>query len=310
MPNKSTQKTEEVTTDKIVETLQNIIDNGLDWGGWLKGWTEQRYPYINAVTKKPYKGSNVLILSIMGMAYSDPRYLTWNQVINKGGTVRDSERKKWIPIVFYQTICTECRKPTTGKKQVCECGFEGVERWENAYGFYKYSRVYNVEQCENLDIEPIEVKEYKEFDVIADAQKIIDGYLGERNAPSLQWDGRGRAFYSHSTDSIHMPKGFVSAEEQCGTLFHEMAHSTGHESRLSRRDMNEFSHFGDEQYAKEELVAELSASTLCSYAGITQTFDNHVAYLRGWIKVLNDDKSLLLKASRQADKATKYIMGE
>jgi antirestriction protein ArdC len=99
---------------------------------------------------------------------------------------------------------------------------------------------------------------------------------------------------------------FTSPEEFYSTLFHELVHSTGHESRLKRQFGKSF---GDEQYSKEELIAEIGAAMLCSMAGIEQvTIENSAAYIGGWLKALRNDKRMIVTASTAAQKAADYIL--
>ena len=100
-----------------------------------------------------------------------------------------------------------------------------------------------------------------------------------------------------------------SAEYYC-TLFHELAHSTGHPKRLDRKGLNILTRYGDVNYSKEELVAELTASFLCAETGIdNSTFCNSVAYIEGWLGVLKSSPKLLMEASAQAQKAINHILG-
>jgi len=108
-----------------------------------------------------------------------------------------------------------------------------------------------------------------------------------------------------------MPKqgSFASSESYYCALFHELIHSTGHQSRLNRKEIVEPNSFGSEKYSIEELTAEIGACYLNSVAGIVDTeFDNSVAYIKAWIERLRNDKRLIVYASSQAQKATDYIL--
>lgn len=105
-------------------------------------------------------------------------------------------------------------------------------------------------------------------------------------------------------------KEFENIHEYYSTLFHEMIHSTGHSSRLDREGITAHNGFGTERYSKEELVAELGASMLCGVSGIdNETIDNSASYIDSWLRVLKEDKTLIVKASQQAQKASDYIQG-
>jgi antirestriction protein ArdC len=98
-------------------------------------------------------------------------------------------------------------------------------------------------------------------------------------------------------------------EAYYGTLFHELAHSTGHEKRLARPGVTGGNTFYSKGYGKEELVAELTAVMLAGECGLDVDVKNHAAYVAGWLKNIKEDRSILVKAASQASKAAEYIMG-
>lgn len=103
---------------------------------------------------------------------------------------------------------------------------------------------------------------------------------------------------------------FESEEAFYATLFHELAHSTGHSSRLNRGLDTAPAPFGSPDYSKEELVAEMASAFLCGHTGIDPaTIDNAAAYLQGWISRLRDDKRLIIQAGGKAQRATDLILG-
>lgn len=107
-------------------------------------------------------------------------------------------------------------------------------------------------------------------------------------------------------------KDFKVPEEYYRTLFHEMIHSTGHQSRLARPGiMTKGVAFGDEIYSKEELVAEMGAAMLCGVAGIdNNTLENSASYIDSWLRALKKESRLFLQAAAQAQKAADNILGE
>ncbi len=122
-----------------------------------------------------------------------------------------------------------------------------------------------------------------------------------------------RAYYNSATDRITMPLPalFHGIEEYYSTLFHELAHCTGHETRLNRKELKEHDGFGGENYSKEELTAEFTAAFLCAISGVEQkTLTNSTAYIQGWFKALNNDKTLILKAASQAQAAADFILNQ
>ena len=150
-----------------------------------------------------------------------------------------------------------------------------------------------------------------DFDAIAECETIMDGYLTSRNGPGIAYAG-SRACYSPSADRVSLPErsSFESAEAFYSTAFHELTHSTGHASRLARKDLLEFHRFGDASYSHEELVAEMGAAMLSAVAGIHQTtVPQSAAYLANWLQVLRGDSRMIVIAASQAQKATDLIRG-
>ena len=124
-------------------------------------------------------------------------------------------------------------------------------------------------------------------------------------------DKEARAYYRPAIDLVNVPaiRYFESGEEYYSTLFHELAHSTGHAKRLNREGVNEVAAFGTAIYSKEELIAEMSAAYLCASCGIEQkTLNNSAAYIGGWLRKLKDDKRLVVFAAAAAQKAADFIL--
>jgi antirestriction protein ArdC len=131
------------------------------------------------------------------------------------------------------------------------------------------------------------------------------------NAPSIERK-EARAYYQVSGDVVNMPKEnlFQSDEEYYSTLFHELIHSTGHESRLNRDEISKTNLCGSHDYSKEELVAEMGAAFLCGRCGIEPSvIENQAAYIQGWLKKLKSHKKWLIYAAAKAQKATDFILG-
>ena len=126
-----------------------------------------------------------------------------------------------------------------------------------------------------------------------------------------------RACYSPRLDRVDLPRpeSFCTAQDYYSVLFHELTHSTGHETCLNRTGLRgsegEWSAFGSAPYAREELVAEMGAAFLCGQAGIVErTIDNSAAYIQSWLQRLKEDRKLVVQASAQAQKAADFILGK
>jgi len=259
---------------------------------WRKGWVGGMAP-TSLSTGKPYQGINTLILSLLGEGYSHPLWLTYKQAQALGGSVKKGEKSVRVVYASQNSIEPE------------QEGEKG-----SSFFFYKWFNVFNVDQCEGIEI-PAKYLPTGEMVQPLDAiNSIWDSYA---NRPEMYYSEQGRAFYSPTEDSITLPTlhQFKSAEEHAYTFAHEMIHSTGHESRLNRwsKPEDKPSRFGCESYAKEELIAEVGACMLLANAGAQFDIPNSAAYLRSWIKELNNDKSLIFKASAKAQAAADYIQG-
>ena len=145
-------------------------------------------------------------------------------------------------------------------------------------------------------------------DVDAQAERIAAGY---KNPPSIVTGGA--AYYRPAKDEVTMPPrdAFISTSAYYATLFHELAHSTGHTSRLNRAGITDkAAAFGSDVYSEEECVAELAAAFLCGEAGIEIDIERHASYVDGWSKKLREDPSMLPRAAAAAEKAANHILGK
>jgi hypothetical protein len=139
-------------------------------------------------------------------------------------------------------------------------------------------------------------------------------HSGERilanSGAKIAHDQRDSAFYSRSSDSIHLPlkETFKDAPGYYGTALHELAHWTGHPSRLNRPTLNDSYRFGDLNYAKEELRAELASVFIAAEVGVPHDPANHAAYVGSWIKALKEDKNEIFRAAHDASAATDFVL--
>ena len=276
-----TQKIYQIITDRIID----MLDAGTV--PWRKPWKNACELPQNLISKKAYRGINILTLGASG--YGSPYWLTFKQAKSLGGMVRKGE--KGTPVVFWKFI--DVTDKETGE--------------EKRVPLLRYYTVFNVEQTDGIDESKIPaVAELPDnFNPIDEAEKIIDE---SEDLPEIKHAG-DRAFYRPSTDTITMPKQsqFFGTEEYYSTLFHECVHSTGHESRLDR--LSKDASFGSTDYSKEELVAEMGAAMLCGLTGIeTATIENSAAYIDGWRKKINDNVKLVITAAGKAQKAVDYIL--
>ena len=288
----------QIVTDRIIASLKEGIIP------WEKPWKAPTFAGgnfpRNFVTGKPYRGVNVFLL--WGTRFSSPFWLTFKQAHELGGNVRKGE--KGSQIVFYKQL--RSRKVKANEVPVAKGGTKEKDR---APFILTYYTVFNVEQCEGLTIPTAEPTPAVPVRADETCEAIVSGWAGR---PTIRTEevNEGRAYYRPSTDSVHLPARFrfIDAAHYYATLFHELVHSTGHESRLTRTFG---SSFGDECYSKEELVAETGAAFLCAIAGIAtkHTEQNTAAYIQNWISKLEQDNRLIVQAAASAQRAVDLITG-
>lgn len=277
----------DVINSKIMELLQQGTVP------WRKMWhTATNYP-MNLVSGREYRGVNVFML--VCQEYSSPYWLTFKQVVDNGGYVRKGEKS--TPVIFWKWL----DKWNAADDDVDTVTVNGK------IPMLRYYSVFNLEQVEGITAPPSPETTTNPFSPIHRAQEII---AGMPLPPDIRHGGN-KACYSPMLDYVKLPApvAFESPEEYYNTLFHELAHSTGHPSRVGRKGIMEPAYFGSHEYSKEELVAEMGAAFLCGHSGIEQkTFENSAAYIQGWLKALKNDKTLLVHAAAQAQKAADYIL--
>ncbi len=266
-------------TDRIVAALESGVVP------WRKPWSTGSGMPVNIRNGRAYRGVNVLLLGLAG--YSDPRWGTYKAIRECGGQVRRGE--KGTRVILW--------KPTKSRED------ENGERRD--YLLLRDYTVFNAEQCDG--IEPL-THEQREHTPDAWSEQVVSSYCGN-GGPGL-FHGYSGAWYEPARDIVKMPDAgtFVSGASYYSVLFHELTHSTGHESRLKRIEP---ALFGSDPYAREELVAEIGAAMLAGLAGfVDETTDMSAAYIAGWLERLKDDRKLIVNAAAQAQKAVDLIVGE
>tara|TARA_R100001163_G_C5064534_1_gene202197 strand:- start:681 stop:1577 length:897 start_codon:yes stop_codon:yes gene_type:complete len=252
----------------------------------------------NFQTNIKYRGINILLLAMAG--YSSPYWGTWNQWFTAGGGIKEKVNGKWkitkpskynvqageksTQIVFWNTKKIEDK----------ETGEEKTVAWA------KYYNVFNSEQVTGWEAPAEDLKD--ETQIISEA----DAFFNNIGVNTKETSG-GCASYRPSTDSISMPtrkdfnatKTSSATETYYATLAHENIHATMHESRCDRNMKS---------YAAEELVAEIGAAMLCEQLGISSEMrDDHVAYIKGWLEALRNDKQFIFTAATKSQEAVDWM---
>jgi antirestriction protein ArdC len=272
----------QMVTDKIIAAMERGT------APWSPEWQG-----VNAKLHMPrrangeyYRGINVLMLWITAheCAYSADQWMTYKQAKDLGGQVRKGE--KGAPVIKYGTFEKE---RDNGEK--------------DSIPFLKSYSVFNVQQIDGLPAEYYPA-DALQIDTGARSIPALEAFYGSRPARVLNDGTQPR--YVPSTDAIHMPhvQQFETAESYYGTLAHEMIHWTGHKSRLDR-----FAKFSRrEDYAFEELIAELGACFVTARVGGDRGTDRSAAYIGAWLEALRNDKKYIFKAAARAAEATDYLI--
>lgn len=280
----------ELINQKIIDKLSEGVNP------WRKTWVNSGGISLNVpanyISNRPYTGINFALL--------DPGYyLTKKQAQELGGYVKDDAKE--YEIIFAQSF----------NKKIIENEKEVVKTLFNVKNY----SVYRIEDCEGIRqikgrTKVIDTIEYFENTPDEDIDKIVSDYI-KREGIGLYHKHQDRAFYQPAFDSITMPlmSQFKTREDYYSTLFHEMAHSTGHKKRLDRKLDNSF---GSDPYSKEELVAEITATYLMNHFNLDNEsiFSNNVAYLKSWGERLkgNTLSYFILSSTTQAEKAFRFII--
>jgi len=275
----------QIVTDRIITELEKGVVP------WHKPWTGTQSGAYSHSTGKPYSLLNQLLLGRPG------EYITWSQVKAEGGNVRQGEKSSVV--VFW--------KPQKVKERDTETG----EEREKLIPILRYFNVFHIDQCEGIKAKyakrPLEA-----FQPIERAEMVQMAYVS-REGVRLSYVAGDRACYSPSADRVTLPlrEQFQSADEFYSTLFHELAHSTGHRSRLNRFTGSGCAAFGSNDYGKEELVAEIAAASILNVCGIEtrSSFQNSASYIDNWLRAIRGDNRLIVSAAGKAEKASNLILG-
>ena len=266
----------------VTQKILHAIETG-EFSKFVQSWsTRQASHPINFATKKPYSGVNVWLLGMT--EFSRNEWLTYKQAAELGGQVRKGEESTMA--CFYSPVVSS-KKDADGKS--------------STYSLLRHFNLFNVEQVDGLILP--ELPELPKPSGSEMATFLRD--RAEALGVGLRHSGDS-AYYERLADRVTMPStAFVSDAAYSAVLAHELIHATGAPHRLNRKKGEKF---GDSDYAKEELVAELGSAFLCAKFGISNTYGTqHESYLASWLKCLGGDKTAFFKASSMADKALKLI---
>jgi antirestriction protein ArdC len=282
-------------TDGIIQMLEKGV------APWQKPWDSSALTMpFNPTSERAYRGGNAihLMATALRAGYDDPRWLTYKQAADQGWQVRRGEKGTQIEFWDVRSPASDGKAASAGEKP-------GDGRTEDDRPRYIH-RVYTVFNAKQIDNVPAyELPKRSDFEAAKAGEKILSA-----SGAKITHDQTDRAFYSRANDSIHLPpkSAFIEASGYYGTALHELAHWTGHPSRLNRQTLNESYRFGDFNYAKEELRAELASVFLAAERGIPHDPAQHAAYVGSWVKALRQDKNEIFRAAHDASSATDYLL--
>lgn len=279
----------QLVTDSILAHLERGVVP------WRRPWNRTTGRPRNFHTGREYQGVNVLLLGLMNFA--SPWWMTFRQAQERGGAVRKGERGSLVMKFGRYDKAVKNGDGTEDKKTTL---------------FLKSYRVFNATQIDGIEFPPVQSgPQLDASQRIARAEQIV----AQMPQPPSIHEGRStQACYRRTSDTIEMPAfaRFDSPEDFHLTLFHELIHSTGHESRLARKGVTESDGFGGKTYSQEELVAEMGAAFLGMEADIVR--DQHeqsAAYLKSWLDTLREKehRRWIVQAANQASRAADFILG-
>lgn len=275
----------EEATKRITDALeQGVVP-------WRKPWRTVPEP-VNAVSKRTYRGINLFLLSIS--PFTDHRWLTFRQAQGLGGNVKRGAKASLV--VFW----TQWEAPSIEST-------EGTAT-RRTIPILRFYHLFNAEQCEGLSLQAIDEARIGDGDRIARAEELVK----TMPSPPRIREGGEAAWYRARDDLVQIPPlpRFETVDAFYATLFHELGHATGHESRLKRPGVAGDLQFGSEGYSREELVAELASAFCCASLGLDNSlFGQSASYVDGWLTALRDDPKALTIAAAHAQRAADYMRG-
>lgn len=285
-------------TGKIIASLEKGVVP------WHQPWGYIEPPQ-NHFTGHKYRGVN-LLLFLIG-EYQTPYFGTIKQINAAGGKVKKGAKS--VPVYFHDTLYkdrkTGRRIPPDEAKTLIKAG---QKEKISAFSFMRLFPVFNMSDVEGCPVKPLTAKGNTDNQEIA----VCRDFLAELTSPPALEHGHGSAYYLPKKDIVCMPDllSFEGSQEYYSTLFHELVHATGHESRLNRKTLQDALKFGDTNYSREELTAEIGCAFLCNHLGIAtpKVHENQAAYIQNWLTRLRKDKTFVWDASTDAQAAFSFLV--
>ena len=286
---------------EVTNKMIAMIEQGV--APWRRTWSQYGLAR-NYATRHIYTGINMILMNTT--PHPIPYFMTFNQIQEQGGKIRKGSKAEMV--IYFSVYYKDAQDNTLSKERAAAMHRAGQE--VQVLKFIKYYNVFNVADIEGIpfDIPEVQLKPNEQIEA-------CDRIIREMpKRPEIKTINANSAFYAPALDIVNMPdiRQFDSPEAFYATFFHELAHSTGHASRLAREEIVNSSQFGSKPYSREELLAEMAASFLCASVQIDydEITENSAAYLAGWLKVLKEDSRFIFKAAAEAQKAADFILGK
>ena len=285
------------TREQLIEMYKNSLEEEIL--PWRKGWITSEA--VNGITNIKYRGANQLLLSFVAAKnnYDDSRWFTYLQIKNKGYTLDKKSKGTGVPVEFYS-----CYNIKLHEKVDFDEYQKIIEKYPEKKKDFRVicntSYVFNAKYVIGLE------KEQNKKLVKINIPTFITNSFKNMNVKYLEQGDS--AYYNPLKDEIVLPnkEKFIDEYSYFATQLHELCHATGHEKRLNRILIND----NKEDYAREELIAEISSSFLMQKLNIdtkAEHIDNHKTYIQSWIKILNDKPNELFKAIAESNKVCDYV---
>lgn len=290
----------QIITERIIQSIEKGIVP------WNTPWITR--PALNHESGRRYSGINVLLCAMYmeDYGYKNNRWITYKGIGRLGATIAAGEEKNYHQVVYWNFTqkCPNCKKwvrrNDSGKCPKCreELGYKRPG--------LMYHRVWNIDQT-TIEYIP---KKIEGATMLDDVDEAISPYLN--NGPVVRHSSRPKACYIPKEDIVEIPEApmFLGTIEYYSTLFHELGHSTGAETRLNREGIVNFDNFGSNQYAREELIADLSAVFIAAELGIEWDEKQHSSYLGHWVERMQEDPKYLFTAVGAAEQAAKMVLSK
>ncbi len=283
-------------TDKIITKLEEGT------APWRCSWN--RYGMAkNYVSGNTYRGINAFLMNFFP-SHPIPYYLSFKQAKELGGHVKKGAKAE--KVYFFKAYYKDADGNSISAERAAQLQASGGDY--QFIPFLKSYSVFNVADVEGVEFEIPEVQQHS-HSTLERCEAMIAAI---KNPPQFVEEDHNGAWYSPRRDVLNMPplNQFETVEDYYCVKFHELTHSTGHVTRLNREGITGEIKRDSEQYAREELIAEMGASFLCAATGIdvAAVTDNSAAYIANWLTRLKNDKTLVLKAAAGAQKAADYLL--